>query len=239
MSTGESFGSADGNRADAGRETTPSSAPEETVVLVAEDDADMAELYCQTLGMFGLLVVIAEDGERAVKLADEIVPAAICLDIRMPRVDGLSALERLRRGERTSGIPAIMVSNFDEPEMMERASRLGAVRYLVKAETPPAQLAEVVLDVLQLPERRKPGRLPISLGAHPAHAAEQMINAYRDLIQTTSNILSELGPEADEQRRQLTGYASQFRAQLAYWHAVLQRADEITQKARGEVLRPD
>jgi CheY-like chemotaxis protein len=232
MGTGESFGWANGNRPDAGREIPPSRAPEETVVLVAEDDADMAELYCQALGMYGLLVVIAEDGERAVTLSEEILPAAICLDIRMPRVDGLSALERLRSDERTSRIPAIMVSNFDEPELMERAGRLGAVRFLVKAETPPARLAEVVLDVLQLPERRKPGRLPIALGAHPAREAEQMINAYRDLLQTTSNILSELGPEADEQRRQLTGYAAQFRAQLAYWHAVLQRADEITSAFR-------
>ncbi|MEA2682072.1 MAG: two-component system, cell cycle response regulator [Chloroflexota bacterium] len=244
MSGGASFDFANGNGNGNGngnhapgkrRELRPR---DDTVVLVAEDDADMAELYCQTLGLYGFLVVIAEDGERAVQLAEEIAPDAICLDIRMPRVDGLTALERLRAGERTSNIPVIMVSNFDEAELMEKAGRLGAVRFLLKVHTRPDELAEVVREVLELPERRKPGRLPLSLGAHPAREAEQMIHAYRDLLRTTSTILDELGPGADEQRRQLSGYAAQFRAQLAYWHAVMQRAEEITQRAQGAVSQP-
>lgn len=245
MSGGSTFDSGSGNGhgeqngANGATRETPDMRPaEETVVLVAEDDADMAELYCQTLGLHGFLVVIAEDGERAVELAEEIVPDAICLDIKMPRVDGLTALERLRAGERTSGIPAIMVSNFDEAELMRKAGQLGAVRFLLKVETKPAELADVLREVLELPERRKPGRLPASLGAHPAKEAEQMINAYRDLLKTTGTILAELGPGADEQRRQLNGYASQFRAQLAYWHAVRQRADDITERVRGGISRP-
>jgi CheY-like chemotaxis protein len=206
---------------------------DETVILLAEDDPDMAELYCQTLGLSGFLVLIAEDGEKAIALADEVVPHAICLDVRMPRLDGLQALEGLRNNERTARIPVVMVSNYDEPDMMERAGRLGAVRFLVKLETRPAELAEILRETLELPERRKPGRLPISLGPHPAQEAEQMISAYRDLLQTANNVLDELGPAAEEQRRQLISYASQFRAQLAYWHAVMQRAAEITQRAQG------
>ena len=211
----------------------------ETVVLVAEDDADMAELYCQTLGLYGFLVVIAENGTKAVTLAEEIGPHAICLDIRMPELDGLGALEKIRSAGKTGHTPVLMISNFDEPELMERAGQLGAVRFLVKAETSPSQLAEIIRELLDLPERRKPGRLPIALGAHPAREAEQMIRAYRDLLQTANNILVELdGDSANPQRRQLAGYASQFKAQLAYWHAVMQRADEITQNARGDVSRP-
>ncbi|HEV1998832.1 MAG TPA: response regulator, partial [Candidatus Dormibacteraeota bacterium] len=128
----------------------------ETVVLVAEDDPDLAELYCQTLGLDGFLVVIAENGARAVQLADEIAPHAICLDIRMPELDGLGALEKIRADSRMQRTPVVMLSNFDEPELMERARQLGAVRFLVKAETTPAQLAEILRDLLHLPERRKP-----------------------------------------------------------------------------------
>jgi CheY-like chemotaxis protein len=211
----------------------------ETVVLVAEDDPDMAELYCQTLSLYGFLVVIADDGAKAVQLAEEIAPHAICLDIRMPHLDGLGALQRIRAADRTGQTPVLMVSNFDEPELMERAGRLGAVRFLVKAETSPTELAEILRELLDLPERRKPGRLPVSLGAHPAREAEQMIHAYRELLQTATTILGELdGNSADPQRRQLAGYAAQFRAQLAYWHAVKQRAEEITKQARGDVSRP-
>ena len=211
----------------------------ETVILVAEDDPDLAELYCQTLGLDGFLVVIAENGVKAIQLADEIAPRAICLDIRMPELDGLGALAKIRAEARTRRTPVVMLSNFDEPELMERAGQLGAVRFLLKADTTPTQLADILREVLQLPERRKPGRLPISLGAHPAREAEQMISAYRDLLQTANNVLGELdGASGEPQRRQLAGYAAQFRAQLAYWHAVMQRAEEITQQARGDVGRP-
>jgi CheY-like chemotaxis protein len=235
---GHSNGNGDATRlAERGSELMAELRPaDETVILVAEDDPDMAELYCQTLGLYGFLVLIAEDGEKAIALAEEVVPHAICLDVRMPRLDGLQALESLRSSERTSAIPVIMISNYDEPDMMERAGRLGAVRFLVKLQTRPAELAEILHESLQLPERRKPGRLPISLGAHPAQEAEKMITAYRDLLQTANNILGELGPGADEQRRELSGYASQFRAQLAYWHAVMQRAEEITQRAQGKII---
>ena len=233
---GKAEGVGEATRAEMTVELRPVS---ETVVLVAEDDPDMAELYCQTLGLYGFLVVIAENGRKAVQLADEIAPHAICLDIRMPELDGLGALEQLRQGRRTADTPVVMVSNFDDPEVMERAGQLGAVRFLIKLETSPAELAEILRQVLHLPERRKPGRLPVSLGAHPAREAEQMIRAYRDLLQTANNILTELdGNSAEPQRRQLAGYAAQFRAQLAYWHAVMQRAAEITQKARGDVSRP-
>lgn len=211
----------------------------ETVVLVAEDDPDLAELYCQTLGLDGFLVVIAENGARAVQLADEIAPHAICLDIRMPELDGLGALEQIRADSRMGKTPVVMLSNFDQPELMERAGQLGAVRFLVKAETTPAQLAEILRDVLHLPELSQPGRLPISLGAQPVREAEQMIRAYRDLLQTATNVLGELdGTSGEPQRRQLSGYAAQFRAQLAYWHAVMQRAEELSKQARGDVSRP-
>lgn len=237
---GNGNGHSNGNGTQQGTTTTVELRPEtETVVLVAEDDADMAELYCQTLGLYGFLVVIAENGAKAVTLAEEIGPHAICLDIRMPELDGLAALERIRAGGKTGQTPVLIVSNFDEPELMERAGQLGAVRFLVKAETSPSQLAEILRELLDLPERRKPGRLPIALGAHPAREAEQMIHAYRELLQTANNILGELDSNsAEPQRRQLAGYASQFRAQLAYWHAVMQRAEEITQSARGDVSRP-
>jgi len=211
---------------------------DETVVLVAEDDPDMAELYCQALGRQGFLVVIAEDGEKALRLAEEIAPRLICLDVRMPKLDGLQVLDRLRTGERTSTTPVVMVSNYDEPAMMERAGRLGAVRFLIKLDTQPNELAEILSDILELPERRKPGRLPVTLGAHPVQEAEQMIAAYRHLLEATDTILSELGPTADEQRRQISGYAAQFRAQLAYWHAVMHRADKTPQRARGNISRP-
>lgn len=211
----------------------------ETIVLVAEDDPDLAELYCQTLGLDGFLVVIAENGARAVQLAEEIGPHALCLDIRMPELDGLGALEKIRANPRMEHTPVVMLTNFDEPELMERAGQLGAVRFLVKADTIPTQLGEILRDVLHLPERRKPGRLPISLGSHPAQEAEQMIRAYRDLLQTTKNILAEMdGDSAEPQRRQLGGYAAQFRAQLAYWHAVVQGAEEITDPPRRELDRP-
>jgi DNA-binding response OmpR family regulator len=203
----------------------------ETIVLLAEDDPDMAELYCHTLGLHGFLVVIAEDGEKAVKLANEIGPHAVCLDVRMPRLDGLGALEQIRNGERTSSTPVLMVTNYDEPDVVARADRLGAVRFLVKAETTPTELANILRDLLKMPERRKPGRLPVAVGASPALDADRMILAYRELLKTANTVLAELdGGGDEEQRRQLSGYAAQFRSQLAYWHNAQQRAEDTSKK---------
>lgn len=99
-------------------------------VLIAEDEAlirlDLAEMLVEE----GYEVVgEAGDGETAVKLAEELKPDLVILDIKMPIMDGLAAAERIA-GARLA--PVIILTAFSQRDLVERARAAGAMAYLVK-----------------------------------------------------------------------------------------------------------
>jgi adenylate cyclase len=119
-------------------------------VLLVEDDPLVAEMYKLRLEIDGLSVTIAGDGETALKLARELVPDAVLLDIRIPRLDGLTVLELLRQdADGPARVPVLMLTNFSDPETVARGRSLGADGHLVKAETTPAQLSRRVLELIE------------------------------------------------------------------------------------------
>ena len=92
----------------------------------------------------GCEVAIAPDGERGLAMASTTPPGFICLDYRLPGIDGLTALECLRAEPATNSIPVVMLSNDDDPAVRERGLRLGALKVGIKAEVTPGQLAELI-----------------------------------------------------------------------------------------------
>ncbi|MBO4210681.1 ANTAR domain-containing response regulator [Micromonospora echinofusca] len=99
-------------------------------VLIAEDEAlirlDLAEMLTEE----GYEVVgEAGDGETAVRLAEELKPDLVILDIKMPIMDGLAAAERIA-GARIA--PVIILTAFSQRDLVERARAAGAMAYLVK-----------------------------------------------------------------------------------------------------------
>jgi DNA-binding response OmpR family regulator len=113
-------------------------------VLLIEDDDAAAEMYRLRLIADGYAVVVADDGEKGLAMAIAERPDFIYLDLRLPRIDGFEVLERLRTDPETAGIPVIILSNFGEPELRERGLKLGALEFLVKADTTPSHLSETV-----------------------------------------------------------------------------------------------
>jgi AmiR/NasT family two-component response regulator len=99
-------------------------------VLIAEDEAlirlDLAEMLVEE----GYDVVgEAGDGETAVRLAQELRPDLVILDIKMPIMDGLAAAEKIA-DERIA--PVVILTAFSQRELVERARAAGAMAYLVK-----------------------------------------------------------------------------------------------------------
>lgn len=119
-------------------------ADESVNVLFVEDDPTVAEMYKLRLELDGYQVAVAADGEQAVEMASQSPPDLIFLDIRLPKLDGLAVLERLRADERTRSVPVVILSNYSERELVERGLKLGALEYLVKSQTTPAKLAGAV-----------------------------------------------------------------------------------------------
>src|SRR5256714_15463745 len=96
------------------RRTMDQTDVDEVRVLLVEDDAALAQMYRVKLERDGYTVQVAGDGEEALELLAEALPDLIFLDVRLPRMDGLSFLERLRSADRTRNIPVVIVSNYSE-----------------------------------------------------------------------------------------------------------------------------
>ena len=99
-------------------------------VVVAEDEVLIRRDLVEMLTEEGYDVVgEAGDGETAVVLATELRPDFVVMDVKMPKMDGISAAEQIA-GERIA--PVIMLTAFSQRELVERASRAGAMAYVVK-----------------------------------------------------------------------------------------------------------
>jgi len=99
-------------------------------VLIAEDEALIRLDLKEMLQEEGYDVVgEAGDGEQAVKLAQELAPDLVILDVKMPVLDGISAAERIVAARIA---PVVMLTAFSQRELVERAVDAGALAYLVK-----------------------------------------------------------------------------------------------------------
>jgi CheY-like chemotaxis protein len=117
---------------------------EDVRVLFIEDDPTVAQMYKLKLELDGYHVTMAKDGEEGLSSATNDPPDIIFLDIRLPKMDGFAVLEGLRGNERTRNIPVVILSNYGERELVERGLKLGALEYLIKSQTTPANLSRGV-----------------------------------------------------------------------------------------------
>ncbi|RKZ65423.1 MAG: hypothetical protein DRQ48_11635, partial [Gammaproteobacteria bacterium] len=100
-----------------------------STILVIDDDPEAGEIIQRYLMKDNFNVVIATSGDQGLRLAHEIHPAAITLDVMMPGMDGWSVLQALKADPELHKIPVIMLSMIDD---RKRGYSLGAVDYLTK-----------------------------------------------------------------------------------------------------------
>jgi len=113
-------------------------------ILLVEDNPDDVALTLRALNKNNIAneVIVAKDGVEALDyLFGEgayasrnatIVPAVILLDLKLPRIDGLEVLERLRKDERTKFAPVVVLTSSKEEQDLVRSYKLGANSYIRK-----------------------------------------------------------------------------------------------------------
>ncbi|MGR6913799.1 response regulator [[Actinomadura] parvosata] len=115
-------------------------------VLLVDDDALVrAGLSMMLDGAAGITVVAeAADGQEAITATDAHAPDVVLMDLRMPRVDGITATRRLRARARPPEV--IVLTTFDTDENVLHALRAGAAGFLLK-DTPPPRIVEAITRV--------------------------------------------------------------------------------------------
>jgi DNA-binding NarL/FixJ family response regulator len=114
-------------------------------VLLADDQALVRAGFRSLLDAEDDIGVVgeADDGEAAVRSAEELAPDVVLMDIRMPGVDGLEATRRIAADERLDHTKVVILTTFGLDEYVFEAIRAGASGFLVK-DTEPAELIQAV-----------------------------------------------------------------------------------------------
>lgn len=116
-------------------------------VLVVDDERDVVEFLTTLLRDHGYQVLACGTGGDAVRLAREQMPALISLDITMPQESGSAAYRELRHDEKTRGIPIVIVTGYDDPNLEKFLSTRKSVPapdgYFDKPIDPDAFIAKV------------------------------------------------------------------------------------------------
>jgi len=119
-------------------------APKRTI-LVADDEEEIRRVVSIALASQGHTVVLAEDGEEAFQKALAEKPDAILLDIRMPKLDGLRLLAKIKAESALADIPVGFLTAREDLEAYEQARDLGAHVYLMKPFSAPRLITFVGL----------------------------------------------------------------------------------------------
>jgi len=107
------------------------------LILLVEDDPDHELLTIRALKKSNIAneVRVARDGEEALNLLfseDAILPQVILLDLKLPKIDGLEVLRRIRAGETTKFLPVVILTSSDEERDVVRSYQLGVNSYIRK-----------------------------------------------------------------------------------------------------------
>ena len=193
------------------------------IIVVAEDNADVADLLCTQLEPF-YEVVAARDGVEALKHAGEIIPDLVITDVMMPNMDGMALARAIRANDLTAHIPIIMVTaRVTEQDRIE-GIKAGADAYLVK----PFNTEELLTRVAKLLEQRIMLRdkyaqtitqAPVTDDAIEDHflaRVEQVIVAHINKGEdiTVTMVADDLNITARQLHRKVTGLINQSPAAL-------------------------
>lgn len=112
-------------------------------ILVVDDSADSRKMFADTLGAKGYRVVQAEDGAHGIRAATEAPPDLVLMNVSMPVINGVDAVEILKGHPGTEHVPVLVVTGHSIASVRDMAWEAGCDDYLAKPVSP-AELLEAV-----------------------------------------------------------------------------------------------
>ncbi|MFA6391912.1 MAG: response regulator [Patescibacteria group bacterium] len=127
-------------------------------ILLVEDEPSLVSMYQAAFRNSTYELLVATNASGGLKLAQENGVSLVLLDVIIPEAEGkviefskrvgFNLLGRLKKDPKTKNIPVITLTNLDSPEDRKKASSLGAVDYLIKANFLPKEVVETAKKVL-------------------------------------------------------------------------------------------
>lgn len=103
-------------------------------ILIVEDDTILLSTLADNLSHAGFKIMKASDGEKGLEMALNDNPDLILLDILLPKMDGITFLQKFWRNNEYLKIPIIILTNLSDAESVSHATATGAYTYLVKTD---------------------------------------------------------------------------------------------------------
>ena len=126
---------------------------DQKVLFLVEDEPLLANLLKQRFEKENFEVVLARDGEEALRLLKDLKPDLILLDIILPKISGFEFMEKMRDAPTIRKAPIVVISNLGQESDIEKGKMLGAVGYFVKARLSIEELVQQVKGFLQSPKQ--------------------------------------------------------------------------------------
>lgn len=120
-------------------------------VLIIEDDEFLFDMYKTRFEVDDFNVHVARDGEAGLQaLSEGLKPDIILLDIVMPKMDGIEVLSNIKNMSDCKDIPVLMLTNLGQKEEIDKALKIGALDYFVKANFTPSEVVSKVKNILKM-----------------------------------------------------------------------------------------
>jgi len=117
-------------------------------ILVVDDEVSCRTPLARLLQLEGFETMVAGDGREALDALEKAVPDLVLLDLIMPRMDGVDFLDAVRKDQRFSPVPVLIVTGVHDSKRMTKAMSLGAKEYLFKCDVPFPRLLVILKKYL-------------------------------------------------------------------------------------------
>lgn len=121
-------------------------------ILVVEDELSVATSLTEALEDRGYQVVNAKDGISAVTTARQVKPAAVILDLGLPKQNGLDVLDRFRNDKALFALPVIVLTEVESSVILQRCTELGMSCYLAKSHSSLPKVLEQLAKIVAPPK---------------------------------------------------------------------------------------